>query len=273
MVPVRSEISNKKHKKQIPRRLRYQEPPSVDHLPWVQAQKVKREWVEEKMIKRAYFHEKKKMGLVPAKTGANVGAEDSGWGNKRWKVERHKDEASTSRKQGETATEPVGGSILGADRLPVKDAFPAVKRPRPCKEHGLAYLPDSATVAGPSISKAEVPPELTDVTPPGLHRLQSSPLAEHIRNNKRSRISELPNARSRSDQFPSLRDLTRKAYSRSSLHTYKSEPLSSRKPRGGGDRTGRTGASSQVKTTNAKGQPNMKLRIDAMLKRIQRTTK
>jgi len=67
----------------------------------------------------------------------------------------------------------------------------------------------------------------------------------------------------------SLRNLTREAYSRSSLHTYKSDPLH----RGGGSQRGRG-----ARGTNSlaggmgrgRGQPNMKLRMGAMLEKIKR---
>ena len=60
---------------------------------------------------------------------------------------------------------------------------------------------------------------------------------------------------------PSLRDLNKEAYSQSSLHRFKSNPLkrgrgSSVQGRGGGSR--------------GRGQPNMKLRMGAMLEKIKR---
>ena len=72
------------------------------------------------------------------------------------------------------------------------------------------------------------------------------------------------------DERPSLRELQRKAYSRSSLHTHKSNPLGRHKgaadsrghgrgrgaPRGRGGRGGR-------------GQPDMGLRMKAMLEKIR----
>ena len=59
-----------------------------------------------------------------------------------------------------------------------------------------------------------------------------------------------------------LRELFRKAYSRESLHTYKSDPLHRGKGRptlhrGGTERTGR-------------GQPDMRLRMNALLEKIKR---
>ncbi|KAJ4488043.1 hypothetical protein J3R30DRAFT_888525 [Lentinula aciculospora] len=62
---------------------------------------------------------------------------------------------------------------------------------------------------------------------------------------------------------PDLRELTRKAYSRDTLHTYKSDPLNRRGGANGGRKNGRGG-------TRGRGQPNMKLRMDAMLEKIKR---
>jgi hypothetical protein len=67
---------------------------------------------------------------------------------------------------------------------------------------------------------------------------------------------------SRGEDDASLRELLRKAYSRDSLHTYKSDPLHRGKGRpaqhGGGTKgTGR-------------GQPDMKLRMNALLEKIKR---
>lgn len=56
----------------------------------------------------------------------------------------------------------------------------------------------------------------------------------------------------------SLREMTRKAYAKSSLHTYKS----------GQNMRGREAA-----TGRGRGQPNMKLRMGALLKKIERDVK
>ncbi|KAJ4000065.1 hypothetical protein F5050DRAFT_1563675 [Lentinula boryana] len=60
-----------------------------------------------------------------------------------------------------------------------------------------------------------------------------------------------------------LRDLTRTAYSRETLHTYKSDPLNRRGGANGGRGNGRGGI-------RGRGQPNMKLRMGAMLEKIKR---
>ena len=56
-----------------------------------------------------------------------------------------------------------------------------------------------------------------------------------------------------------LRELAKKAYASSSLHNYKSDPLHKRR--------GREGRQSQ-----GRGQPNMKLRMNAMLEKIKQDT-
>jgi hypothetical protein len=70
----------------------------------------------------------------------------------------------------------------------------------------------------------------------------------------------------------SLRDLTREAYSRSSLHTFKSDPLNRRRGdnRGRGRGEGRGRGKGAHRGEMRKGQPNMKLRMDAMLEKIKR---
>ncbi|PFH52413.1 hypothetical protein AMATHDRAFT_140250 [Amanita thiersii Skay4041] len=59
----------------------------------------------------------------------------------------------------------------------------------------------------------------------------------------------------------SLRELTKHAYSRASLHTYKSKPLKKG--------TNKTEGKEPSRLTQRKGQPNMKLRMNAMLAKMQ----
>jgi len=63
----------------------------------------------------------------------------------------------------------------------------------------------------------------------------------------------------REDDGPDLREMTKQAFSRSSLHTYKSDPLHRR--RGHDKQNGKKGRG---------GQPNMKLRMGVMLEKIKR---
>lgn len=68
----------------------------------------------------------------------------------------------------------------------------------------------------------------------------------------------------------SLRDMTREAYSQSSLHTYKSDPLSRRRRREEGVRGGRGYRGTGAPAGRGRGQPNMKLRMEVMLEKIKR---
>lgn len=65
---------------------------------------------------------------------------------------------------------------------------------------------------------------------------------------------------------PSVRDLMKEAYSRSTLHTFKADPLKKhgRNHSGRGGRGGRGG-----RPDTGRGQPNMKLRMHAMLAKIK----
>ena len=81
---------------------------------------------------------------------------------------------------------------------------------------------------------------------------------------------------------PSLRELTRQAYSKSSLHSFKAKPYKheaeKRHPSTFRPKDAQTtGRSSVQKSTaglrrnpSSRGQPNMKLRMQAMLERIKR---
>ena len=79
---------------------------------------------------------------------------------------------------------------------------------------------------------------------------------------------------------PSLRELTRTAYSRSSLHSHKSDPLHKRKEIASSSRSsgetrqrrqpfGGEGKNGGIVKTG-RGQPDMKLRMGALLERIKR---
>jgi len=83
---------------------------------------------------------------------------------------------------------------------------------------------------------------------------------------KRRRVDE---AEAGPAEPQSLRELTRQAYSRSSLHTFKANPGrgSGTRGRGRGGARGRGGQRGET----GRGQPNMKLRMDAMLEKIKQT--
>ena len=83
----------------------------------------------------------------------------------------------------------------------------------------------------------------------------------------RTDISRTGQSQASDPNEKSLRDLTKEAYSWTSLHNYKSNPLNGGRGRGRG-----CGKSSQrvLRGGRGHGQPNMKLRMGAMLEKIKR---
>lgn len=69
----------------------------------------------------------------------------------------------------------------------------------------------------------------------------------------------------------SLRELTRQAYSRSSLHTFKADLGRGAGARGRGRGRGGARGRADQRGETGRGQPNMKLRMDAMLEKIKQT--
>ena len=89
----------------------------------------------------------------------------------------------------------------------------------------------------------------------------------------KARIPEVPPTKkqkisedSQALEPPSLRELKREAYSQSTLHTFKSDPL---KKRDQGKRVGGSRGRGKGLTERGKGQPNMKLRMNVMLEKIK----
>jgi hypothetical protein len=102
---------------------------------------------------------------------------------------------------------------------------------------------------------------------------------EHIPTLSKRPPTRPPRKDSRTEHIPeaqkedSLRNMTREAYSQSSLHTYKSDPLRRSRGSGGGSQRGcgvRGTNSSARGVGRGRGQPNMKLRMGAMLEKIKR---
>lgn len=187
---------------------------NVPYLSWAAQAKIKRQRVDEMMVKRAYFRQQ------GHGTGANEGVRDSGWGSR----------AGAAGEEDKADVQLVDGPVeLGADRMPVKMAAPAIEKTR---------LPK---VRPPK--KVEPPPEpIEQATKPPRDDLS-----------KETRKDE-----DKEQDGPRFRDLKRQAYSRNSLHMYKSRT------------THEKNNGSVVKRTG-KGQPNMKLRMNVMLEQIKRS--
>ena len=102
-------------------------------------------------------------------------------------------------------------------------------------------------------SRAHIHPEL-----PVKHSKVKIPEVPPTKKQKNSEDSQAVDS-------PSLRELKREAYSQSSLHTFKSDPL---KRRDQGKRVGSRGRGNGL-IDRGKGQPNMKLRMNVMLEKIK----
>lgn len=131
---------------------------------------------------------------------------------------------------------------------------------------------DDENVEDPHTNSTPVPesePELTPAPPP-----------------KRKKLSKGADEVEEEPEKPSLRELQRQAYSPASLHHYKSDPLHRHRGRGGGsfgNRGGRGGGSDRGRGSRGgrgsngrgqsrgrgRGQPDMRLRMSAMLEKIK----
>jgi len=102
-------------------------------------------------------------------------------------------------------------------------------------------------------SRAHIHPELP---------VKHSKARTELPTTKKQKISE----DSQAVEPPSLRELKREAYSQSTLHTFKSDPL---KRRDQGKMVGGSRGRGNGFSERGKGQPNMKLRMNVMLEKIK----
>ena len=110
---------------------------------------------------------------------------------------------------------------------------------------------------------------------PHLHPSRAHIHPELLVKHSKARIPEAPPTKkqknsedSQAVEPPSLRELKREAYSQSTLHTFKSDPL---KKRNQGKRVGGSRGRGNGFIERGKGQPNMKLRMNVMLEKIKQT--
>ena len=97
---------------------------------------------------------------------------------------------------------------------------------------------------------------------PGLPVKHPKARVPEVARTKKSKISE----DSQVVEPPSLRELKREAYSQSTLHTCKSDPL---KKRDQGKRVSGSRGRGNGFIERGKGQPNMKLRMNVILEKIK----
>ncbi|KIM49412.1 hypothetical protein M413DRAFT_6464 [Hebeloma cylindrosporum] len=80
---------------------------------------------------------------------------------------------------------------------------------------------------------------------------------------KKRKLSKAEGDEAAATEPPSVRDLMKEAYSRSTLHTFKADPLKRHRQNSSGRGGGR------ARPEVGRGQPNMKLRMNAMLAKIK----
>ncbi|KAF8959088.1 hypothetical protein BDZ97DRAFT_1839815 [Flammula alnicola] len=211
-------------------------PPTFQHLPVHRAKTLKKAWVEKTKIKSKWKAQKRKEGLASSSrlempVYADEQRHDSGN-----KPKDDKDGSESDEEDYEAAQETL---------------------PRTAKQ-------TNAQAPHMHPSRAHIHPDVP------VKRLASPKREVHdSRPTKKQKTSE---EEAEPADPVSLRELTREAYSRSTLHTYRADPLkkhkftSERGGRGGGRGRGR-GRGGRPET--GRGQPNMKLRMNAMLAKIK----
>ncbi|KAH6918944.1 hypothetical protein BKA70DRAFT_1248731 [Coprinopsis sp. MPI-PUGE-AT-0042] len=243
-------------------------PPTFQHLPVQRAKKLKQAWVEKTKIKSKWKHEKRKM------QGEGTGAKLPWEIAKEYDEGQKIDEDQESKEQKDVEEEWDGAG-------PHSDSEEVDRDDNAIQDNGPP-LPDGDTIS-PKSQSARKEPE--------ARQNSRSNRTHHERPNNRSRLPTKDEEDEDEPEQPSLRDLKREAYSRATLHHYKSDPLHKRPSRGRGghaERGGRGGFSNRGgrggfsdrgsrgprgrggPPPRGRGQPDMKLRMNVMLEKIKR---
>lgn len=193
------------------------------------AKALKKAWVEKQKIKSKWKAEKRKEGL-----------------GSRSKIElpeyEHEEYLNADQPKGPSDSLDVVDAETPITHAAERDAEPRKPHLHPSRAH---------LHPGRSTKRSASP--------------KSDPLLRPIKRPKISKEDEAKHSTER--EQPSLRDLTREAYSRSTLHTFKSDPLKKKhlmSEQGGKDTHGK-----RQRGVTGRGQPNMKLRMNAMLQKIK----
>ncbi|PPQ70290.1 hypothetical protein CVT24_000853 [Panaeolus cyanescens] len=153
------------------------------------------------------------------------------------------------------------------DKAKIKSKWKAEKRKEGLIERSKLGIADDANEDDeknePENTHSDHAPSVEPSPPPRSKTPPSITTPSQAKNMKHGRKDSRGQKRKREQpeetaEPQSLRDLTREAYSRSSLHTFKSHPLKKGKAAG-----------HQPHGEKGRGQPNMKLRMNAMLAKIK----
>lgn len=187
---------------------------------------LKKAWVEKTKIKSKWKAQKRKEGLVAAAKPA-YDSDDRG------KSPRNDDNLS-----GSDSEEAEDVQQEKAPRS-TKQSRPQASVMHPSRAHIHPTLPVKQLPVSSSGKR-----ETTDARPA-----------------KRQRTAKVEEAA----EPLSLRELTKQAYSRDTLHTYKADPLKKHRKLDNGGRPARASGAAAT----GRGQPNMKLRMNAVLAKIK----
>ncbi|KAL5532663.1 hypothetical protein ACEPAF_4437 [Sanghuangporus sanghuang] len=254
-------------------------PPTFRHLPRDRAQKVKKSWIEKKKLQVRWRAQKRKEGLGLLYSGRGSLDEPRNeveiHGTQKRKVSG---DDETDSESGASSSHPVAGTHDRDD--PAIDGESGSERPPLRRKKARTTVPQ---VDEPLSSKLSAKSK------------GKQPARSLSREGDKPKLKQ---PKDDSDQ-PSVRELSRRAYAPASLHSFKADPLHRRKDavtgshpeegksskvtgtrtvtppsqarsdhgRGGG-RNNRTSSGRQQ--SQRRGQPNMKLRMEAMLERIKR---
>ncbi|KAF5358438.1 hypothetical protein D9756_001920 [Leucocoprinus leucothites] len=231
-------------------------PPTFQHFPAQRAKKLKKAWVEKAKIKSKWKAQKRREGIASSSRLATLPGDDN---------------------------EPHDSDVGSADE---DDRGSDHSDSESTANNAMATLADDSQAESASESaesQTQVPSNSTDAahlppSPPPRQPRPPPPKKKYNQNNNKKR--PLPHDKNNNTAIrggtstneeqdkPSLRDLFREAYSKESLHSYKSDPL--KKGRGDQRVRGRGGRGGSGASARGRGQPNMKLRMNAMLEKIKR---
>jgi hypothetical protein len=213
-------------------------PPPHPHLLTLRslpARKLKKEWVERAKIRSRWKAQKRREGIVSLRSGKFP-------------------------QEGEDQRQERDGHDTGSEGSVHSDS-----------DSASAEQPGTAFGGPPDSDSNKLSPQSPPPRSPGTRQKKLGKQRQRPRRDN-APIRDATTG-SNDEKKSSVRDLFQKAYSKSSLHTYKSDPFkrgqnshhnrgrgSSNKTRGGAPSRGR-------------GQPNMKLRMNAMLAKITEQTR
>ncbi|KZO95155.1 hypothetical protein CALVIDRAFT_528248 [Calocera viscosa TUFC12733] len=266
-------------------------PPKFQHLPHATAKKLKLQWVEKKKLQSQYFgkgQKRKAAASAPAEEKADGEGEGEEWENESGAVvDEEEEEAFDGFSDGMDEDEdedvlhdsPDGvvdddedpenfrmrtpsidvaqtGLYRGGTSLKRELELPE-QRHRPVRVPSAARRPPPAKgyVGGSELGRVDRKGSVRRVS-------ESSGAAEDVRRGKGATADRMERAREEREEAARRRARAKAAYAQDNLHTYKSDPLR-RQANGNAKGHGRRGE-------KGKGQPDMRLRMNALLETIKK---